>query len=51
LEGRKATGPRMLIPELKKKFPEATWEDKRWVSDGNLWNSGTSTLSVLRLCS
>lgn len=48
LKGRKATGPRMLIPELKKKFPEAIWKDKRWTSDGNLWASGTSTLSILR---
>lgn len=45
-KGRKATGPRILIPELKKKFPEATWEDKRWVSDGNLWASGEFTISV-----
>ena len=40
LKGRRATGPRALVPELKKKFPEAVWVDKRWVSDGNLWNSG-----------
>lgn len=46
LKGKKATGPRMLIPELKKKFPEAIWEDKRWVSDGNLWSSGKSTVSI-----
>ena len=40
LKGKRATGPRELVPELKQKFPEALWEDKRWVSDGNLWNSG-----------
>ena len=40
LKGKKATGPRALVPELKKKFPEAVWEDKRWVSDENLWNAG-----------
>lgn len=39
-KGRKVTGPRALVPELKKKFPEAKWEDKRWVSDGNLWSGG-----------
>ena len=48
LKGRKATGPRMLIPELKEKFPEAVWEDKRWTSDGNLWASGASTPYILR---
>ena len=47
LKGKRATGPRMLVPELKKKFPEAIWEDKRWVSDGNLWSSGKSTVSIL----
>ena len=41
LKGRRATGPRALVPELKKKFPEAMWVDKRWVSDGNVWNAGT----------
>ena len=40
LKGKRATGPRALLPELKQKFPEAVWEDKRWVRDGNLWNSG-----------
>ncbi|CAF9936931.1 hypothetical protein IMSHALPRED_010957 [Imshaugia aleurites] len=41
LNGRNVTGPRPLVPELSKKFPEAAWgnEDKRWVSDGNLWSS------------
>lgn len=43
LNGRRATGPRPLVPELKRKFPEAIWEDKRWVSDGNLWASAGVT--------
>ena len=41
MKGRRATGPRALVPDLKKKFPDVVWEDKRWVSDGNLWSSGT----------
>ena len=40
LKGRRVTGPRALVPELSKKFPNAAWEDKRWVVDGNLWTSG-----------
>ena len=40
LQGKRATGPRALLPELRKKFPEAKWEDRRWVSDGNVWCSG-----------
>ena len=42
LKGKRVTGPRVLVPELKKKFSGAVWEDKRWVNDGNLWNSGMS---------
>ena len=51
LKGRKATGPRMLLTDLNKRFPEAIWEDKRWVSDGNFWASGKSTFSILRWAS
>ena len=39
LKGRKAMGPRDLVPELKSKFPDAVWGDTRWASDGNLWCS------------
>ena len=42
LDGRQATGPRALLGELRKKFPKATWHDKRWVQDGKVWTSGTS---------
>ena len=47
LKGRRATGPRALVPELKKKFPEAKWEDKRWVHDGNLWCGGMFVILLL----
>ncbi|CAF9942766.1 MAG: hypothetical protein ALECFALPRED_010009 [Alectoria fallacina] len=43
LKGKRVTGPRALLPDLKKRLPEAVWEDKRWVSDGNLWNSAGVT--------
>jgi hypothetical protein len=44
LKGKHVTGPRALIPDLRKKFPEAsTWDDTvRVVHDGNLWTSGMS---------
>ena len=45
LKGKSVTGPRALVPELKKKFPGTTWEDKRWSIDGNVWSSGKSTIS------
>lgn len=41
LTGKSASGPRALIPDLKKKFPTVKWvADKRWVTDGNIWTSG-----------
>ena len=49
LDGRRATGPRALLPELRKKFPEARWEDRRWVSDGNVWCSGGCFLLLVPL--
>ncbi|KAL9126342.1 MAG: hypothetical protein Q9217_004588 [Psora testacea] len=44
LLGKRATGPRAILSDLKNKFPAAAnWEDKRWVHDGNLWTSGGIT--------
>ena len=41
LKGRNASGPRAIVPMLRKKFPETNWiDDKRWVRDGNIWSSG-----------
>ncbi|MCJ1453486.1 hypothetical protein MMC28_003833 [Mycoblastus sanguinarius] len=43
LEGKRATGPRALLSDLKTKFPGTKWEDKRWVHDGNIWCSAGIT--------
>ncbi|KAK0119028.1 hypothetical protein ONS96_012097 [Cadophora gregata f. sp. sojae] len=44
LRGKSASGPRALVPALKKKFPDVKWVDeKRWVTDGNIWTSGGIT--------
>ncbi|KAK6606348.1 hypothetical protein ACHAPF_004762 [Botrytis cinerea] len=44
LEGLSASGPRALIPRLKKEFPDTKWvDDRRWVVDGNMWSSGGIT--------
>ena len=40
VKGKQATGPRALLSELQKKFPETQWKDRRWVHDGNIWTSG-----------
>lgn len=41
LKGKKASGPRALVPKMRKMFPEVDWNDnKRWVHDGNIWSSG-----------
>ena len=50
LNGRRATGPRALVSGLRKKYPETTWEEKRWSRDGNIWCSGMpSALEFLSL--
>lgn len=47
LKGRSASGPRALIPRLRKEFPETTWvDDRRWVIDGHIWSSGKPLLST-----
>jgi transcriptional regulator GlxA family with amidase domain len=49
LQGKKASGPRLLVPMLQKQFPGATWiDDKRWVNDGNIWMSGKTCHLLLR---
>lgn len=42
-KGRVATAPRILIPRLRKEFPDTKlWDDSmRVVRDGNLWSCGT----------
>lgn len=40
LEGKTATAPRFIVPELQKQDPRTTWVEKRAVRDGKLWTSG-----------
>lgn len=41
LKGKEASGPRGIMTELKKKYPETLWDEgRRWVQDGNIWSSG-----------
>ncbi|KAJ6027150.1 DJ-1 domain InhA-type [Penicillium canescens] len=44
-KGRYVTAPRLLVPEMRKLFPEASlWDDGvRLARDGNLWTSGGIT--------
>lgn len=45
LKGRSASGPRALVPVLRKEFSDTKWvDDKRWVVDGNIWSSGEPPL-------
>lgn len=46
-KGKKVTGPRGLLPGLKKEFPDTEWADKRWTRDGSVWSSGESVFAVL----
>ncbi|KAJ5592461.1 hypothetical protein N7537_009365 [Penicillium hordei] len=45
VKGREVTAPRLLIPEMRRRFPEAKiWDDSvRVARDGNLWTSGGIT--------
>ncbi|PVH97902.1 class I glutamine amidotransferase-like protein, partial [Periconia macrospinosa] len=40
LEGKTATAPRFMVPELNKQDPRTTWVEKRYVRDGKVWTSG-----------
>lgn len=40
LTGIAATGPRIMLPMLKKSYPNVLWEEKRVVQHGNIWTSG-----------
>jgi transcriptional regulator GlxA family with amidase domain len=40
LEGKIATGPRIMLDDLRENFPGVKWEEKRWARDGKLWTSG-----------
>ena len=46
-KGKTATAPRFLIPQLRKQFPDVKhWDDSvRYTRDGNLWMSGTTSIS------
>lgn len=39
-DGKKATGPRVFSNELRQRFPQINWVDRRWTQDGNTWSSG-----------
>ena len=40
LEGKTATGPRMMMSEMKKQAPGVKWVEQRWANDGKVWTSG-----------
>lgn len=40
-DSRHVTGPRFLIPDLKKLFPKTEWDESvRWKKDGHIWTAG-----------
>ena len=40
LDGKHATGPREMLPMLRKDAPHVQWTEKRWEHDGKVWTSG-----------
>ena len=52
VKGREVTAPRLLVPEMRRRFPEANWDDSvRVARDGNLWTSGMFILFYFSLAS
>ncbi len=51
LDGKKATGPRAMLLELRDKFKDVEWVDKRWAVHGNIWTSGNYHLFICRTAS
>lgn len=47
LDGKRVSGPRGLLPELKKKFPKANYVERRYETDGRLWSAGMIILCFL----
>ncbi|KAI2758780.1 hypothetical protein DTO006G1_6177 [Penicillium roqueforti] len=44
VDGRRVTAPRLLVPEMRRMFPGAEWDERvRVVRDGNLWTCGGIT--------
>lgn len=40
LEGKAATAPRFILPQLKKDAPGVEWVEQRWAHDGKVWTTG-----------
>ncbi|KAI8627406.1 class I glutamine amidotransferase-like protein [Xylariaceae sp. FL1651] len=40
LDGKTATGPRVMLDAFRQQSPATNWVEKRWVRDGKLWTSG-----------
>lgn len=49
LDGKNVTGTGGYLPDLARKFFKANWVKKRWMSDGNIWTSGTLFLTTTSL--
>lgn len=40
LQGKSATGPKLMLPLMKGNAPGTEWVEKRWCRDGKIWTSG-----------
>lgn len=47
LNGKRVSGPRGLLPDLKKKFPEANYVERRYETDGKLWSAGMNSRTIV----
>lgn len=46
LHQKRATGPSLLLPTLRQRFPETTWQDTPWHRQDSLWTSRSAVSAI-----
>lgn len=46
LQGKKATGPRFLLPALQRRFPGTSWQETQWARHENIWTSSSPVAAI-----
>ena len=42
----RVTGPASLLPVLRQRFPEMSWQDSKWVRDRDVWSSSSAVTAI-----
>ncbi|KAF2185401.1 class I glutamine amidotransferase-like protein [Zopfia rhizophila CBS 207.26] len=46
LHERRATAPSSLLPNLRQRFPQTSWQETRWSRHGNIWSSSSAITAM-----